>query len=80
MTSGRSSGRGRRRTAVRGGGRRAAILRRMLAVDDRYASHMLGGGGRVRHVGGLELGGQLAFPLVAAVLKPDLDLRLAQSQ
>lgn len=42
-----------------------------LVVEDGDAHEALGG---VRHVGRLQLGGQLAFPLVAAVLEPDLDL------
>lgn len=34
--------------------------------------------GRVGHVGRLQFGGQLPFPLVPAVLKPDFDLGLGQ--
>ena len=46
-------------------------------VEDGDANEPLGG---VDHVGGLQLGGQLAFPLVASVLEPDLDLCLGEME
>jgi len=34
----------------------------------------------VGHIGRLQFGGQLAFPLIAAILEPDLHLRLGQPE
>ena len=57
--------------AVRVSGARGGTV----VIEYRYANHPLGG---VRHVGRLEFGRQLALPLVASVLEPDLHLRLRQ--
>jgi len=74
-----SGGCGRRWDVGRKGSDRA-VWWRVLAIDDRHSSHSLRGGGGVRHVGRFQLGSQLAFPLVATVLEPDLDLRLVEAE
>lgn len=51
-----------------------------LVVQHRDAHEPLGGVRHVRHVSRLQLGRQLALPLVPPVLEPDLDLRLGQPQ
>jgi len=78
MISGSGRGRGRRNIRRQRGD--SAVWRRVLAVDDWYACHSLGGGGRVCHIGRFQFGGQLPFPLVASVLEPDLDLGFRQTQ